>query len=77
MIRALPVIIRTLKIVGTLAMILVGGGIFVHNIDKIHQFVHKWPLYLADFVIGLCFGTVFLCIYLLFKKLNIFRKPNL
>ena len=76
MIRALPVIIRTLKIVGTLAMILVGGGIFVHNIDMIHQFVHKWPLYLADFVIGLCFGSVFLCVYLLFKKLNIFRKPN-
>ena len=69
MVRALPVIIRTLKIVGTLAMILVGGGIFVHNIDLVHELVHGWPIYPADFVIGLTFGSVFLLVYLLFKKL--------
>ena len=70
MVRALPVIIRTLKIVGTLAMILVGGGIFVHNIDVIHQFVHFWPKYLSDFTVGLTFGFVFLGFYLSFKKLS-------
>ena len=69
MVRALPVIIRTLKIVGTLAMILVGGGIFVHNINLVHELVHGWPAYPADFVIGLTFGSVFLLVYLLFKKL--------
>ena len=69
MVRALPVIIRTLKLVGTLAMILVGGGIFVHNIDMVHELVHGWPVYPADFVIGLTFGSVFLFVYLLFKKL--------
>ena len=70
MVRALPVIIRTLKIVGTLAMILVGGGIFVHNIDMVHQLVYGWPIYPADFVIGLTFGSVFLSVYLLFKRLS-------
>jgi hypothetical protein len=70
MVRALPVIIRTLKIVGTLAMILVGGGIFVHNLDMVHQLVHGWPIYPADFVIGLTFGSVFLSVYLLFKRLS-------
>ena len=70
MVRALPVIIRTLKIVGTLAMILVGGGIFVHNIDTVHQLVHGWPVYPAEFVIGLTFGSLFLSVYLLFKKLS-------
>lgn len=69
MVRALPVIIRALKIVGTLAMILVGGGIFVHNIDFVHELVHGWPIYPADFVIGLTFGSAFLFSYLLFKKL--------
>ena len=69
MVRALPVIIRTLKIVGTLAMILVGGGIFVHNIDLVHELVHGWPAYPADFVIGLTFGSVFLLVYLLLKNL--------
>ena len=70
MVRALPVIIRTLKIVGTLAMILVGGGIFVHNIDTVHQLVHGWPVYPAEFVIGLTFGSLFLSVYLLFKRLS-------
>ena len=69
MVRALPVIIRALKIVGTLAMILVGGGIFVHNIDLVHELVNGWPIYPADFVIGLTFGSVFLSMYLLFKWL--------
>lgn len=66
---SLPKIIRILKYVGTIAMIIVGGGIFVHNIDTIHHFVHGWPVYTADFVIGLTFGSVFLFSYLLFKKL--------
>jgi predicted DNA repair protein MutK len=70
LIRSLPKIIRLLKVVGTFAMILVGGGIFVHNIDAIHQFVYSWPKYLSDFTVGLAFGTVFLGIFLLFKKLS-------
>jgi predicted DNA repair protein MutK len=70
LIRSLPKIIRLLKVVGTLAMILVGGGIFVHNIDAIHQLVYSWPKYLSDFTVGLAFGTVFLGIFLFFKKLS-------
>jgi predicted DNA repair protein MutK len=69
LIRSLPKIIRLLKVVGTFAMILVGGGIFVHNIDAIHQLVHSWPKYLSDFTVGLSFGSVFLGLYLSFKKL--------
>ena len=70
LIRSLPKIIILLKIVGTLAMILVGGGIFVHNIEAIHQLVHSWPKYLSDFTVGLSFGSVFLGLYLSFKKLS-------
>jgi predicted DNA repair protein MutK len=51
-------------------MILVGGGIFVHNIDEIHQLVYSWPKYLSDFTVGLAIGAVFLGIFLLFKKLS-------
>ena len=69
LVKALPKIIRILKFVGTIAMIIVGGGIFVHNIDAVHQFVHGWPIYVADFIIGLSFGSVFLSVYLLFKML--------
>ena len=71
LVKALPKIIRILKFVGTIAMIIVGGGIFVHNIDAVHHFVHGWPIYVADFIIGLSFGFVFFSFYLLFKKLFI------
>lgn len=71
LVKALPQVIRILKFVGTIAMTLVGGGIFVHNIDAIHQFLHDWPVLLADFTVGLVFGAVFLMLYMGFKKVYI------
>ena len=69
---SLPVIIRALNVVGTLAMLLVGGGIFVHNLSFIHDLLHGIPTLLADFIVGLVAGIAFLLIYLivvqLFKK---------
>lgn len=74
LVKALPQVIRILKFVGTIAMTLVGGGIFVHNIDAIHQFLHDWPVLLSDFVVGLISGAVFLCLFLIVKKA--FFKSN-
>src|SRR5690606_7339005 len=34
---AAPWLMKALGIIGTIAMFLVGGGIFVHNIDALHQ----------------------------------------
>jgi len=68
MVKSLPKIIRILKVVGTIAMILVGGGIFVHNIHFVHQLVNGWPVLLSDFVVGLVSGSVFLCFFLIVKK---------
>ena len=62
LVKALPQIIRILKFVGTIAMTLVGGGIFVHNIDAIHQFLHAWPVLPADFTVGITFELYFCCI---------------
>ena len=66
--KSLPKIIRMLKVVGTFAMILVGGGIFVHNIHFVHQLVDGWPVLLSDFFVGLISGVVFLCLFLIVKK---------
>ena len=33
----MPKFMRSLSFIGTLAMFLVGGGIFVHNVDFIHH----------------------------------------
>lgn len=37
--RAAPWLMKTLAVVGTLAMFLVGGGILVHNVPALHHFV--------------------------------------
>lgn len=39
LVKALPIIIRVLSVVGTIALILVAGGIFVHNVPVIHHFM--------------------------------------
>lgn len=68
LVKTLPIIIRLLKVFGTLAMFLVGGGIFVHNLHFIHDLVHGIPLILADFIVGLVSGLAFLSIFLMIKK---------
>ena len=70
LVRTLPIIIRVLNVVGTLAMLLVGGGIFVHNVQIIHHYFHDIPMILAEFTVGLFSGIVFLTIYLLIKKIT-------
>ena len=70
LVRALPIIIRVLNVVGTLAMLLVGGGIFVHNVQIIHHYFHDIPMILAESTVGLVSGIVFLTIYLLIKKIT-------
>ena len=74
LVRLLPIIIRILNVVGTLAMILVGGGIFVHNLHFIHDLVHSIPALLSEFLVGLITGFVFLMIYLAIKA--IFKKRS-
>jgi predicted DNA repair protein MutK len=73
MVIALPWVIKALGIVGTLAMLLVAGGIFVHHVHAIHEFFHHWPSILAELFVGLVVGgLVFIVVKTLFwikKKL--------
>ena len=67
LVRTLPIVIRILAVVGTFAMILVGGGIFVHNIPQIHDFLHGIQSTLADFIAGLAVGIVSVLVMYLVK----------
>ena len=58
LIALLPVIIKILSVVGTLALILVSGGIFVHNIEFLHDFLPGVPSIISEFVIGLLAGLL-------------------
>lgn len=69
LVKILPWIVRGLAILGTFAMILVAGGIFVHNIHYIHDLVHGIPAMLGEFAVGLAVGIVVVAIVLPLKKL--------
>ena len=68
LVNALPVIIKTLNVIGTLALILVSGGIFTHNIEIIHQLVAPLPQLMADAIIGLITGIIAFTIISLLNK---------
>ena len=69
LVNALPKIIKGLSVVGTLALLLVSGGIFNHNIDFFHHLLPSWPTMLKEFVLGLAIGLVAVLLMQLVKKL--------
>lgn len=69
LVQALPKVIKGLSIIGTIALILVAGGIFVHNIAILHHFAEQLPSIVKEFSIGLITGFVVLGIINLFKKI--------
>ena len=69
LVRALPLIIKSLSVIGTIALLLVAGGIFVHNIEFLHHFLETWPSILRDFVMGLGVGVFALIAFKLVKGL--------
>ncbi len=58
LIRALPKVIRALAVVGTIAMLLVAGGIFVHNVHAIHDVVASFPSVLGELFVGAIVGIL-------------------
>lgn len=78
LINALPQIIRALAVIGTIALLLVAGGIFVHNIDFIHHissgYLSSIPSMLKDFIFGLIIGFLTLLLVNLIKM--IFKKKK-
>jgi predicted DNA repair protein MutK len=75
LVKALPVIIKALSVVGTLALILVSGGIFVHYIDYLHHLFPNVPSIMQDVCFGLFAGLIAVAVVTGSKKLlALFRK---
>ncbi len=68
LVKTLPYLIRGLGVLGTIAMILVGGGIFIHNIHFIHELVSFLPSLIAEFIVGLIVGIIAVIIVKLVMK---------
>ncbi len=67
LVASLPRVIRLLGIIGTIAMLLVGGGMFVHNIEAVHHALAAMPTLVADLVAGLIVGAMSLVVIYLAK----------
>lgn len=69
LVNALPTVIKILSVVGTIALLLVSGGIFVHNIEYIHHHLPNIPSFISEAVIGLIAGLLVVLVVTLFKKI--------
>lgn len=67
--NALPRVIKALSVVGTLALLLVSGGIFNHNLEFMHHLLEDIPSLLKDFGVGLVVGSLAVLLLGLVKKL--------
>ncbi|MEN8188404.1 MAG: DUF808 domain-containing protein [Thermodesulfobacteriota bacterium] len=67
---SLPRVIRLLGIIGTVAMLLVGGGMFVHNIDAVHHALEILPAVAAELLTGMIVGSLLLVTIHLFKAVR-------
>lgn len=74
LVKALPVIIKILSVVGTIALILVAGGIFAHNIDYFHHFLPNVPSMIKEAGLGIAAGLVVFTLIAGFNKIRSLAK---
>ncbi|QIM68333.1 DUF808 domain-containing protein [Basfia succiniciproducens] len=70
----MPWFMRSLSVIGTIAMFLVGGGIFVHYLPEIHHFVEQFRIYhqlawLVEGLTGMIIGAIACAVILPLLKL--------
>lgn len=77
LVNALPWVIKALGVVGTIALILVAGGIFAHNIDWFHHhFLPTAPSTLREALLGILGGLAMVPVFMLFKRAFRFVKKE-
>ncbi len=74
LVNALPKVIKALSFIGTIALLLVAGGLFVHNIDFLHHLLPSVPSIITEFIVGLIVGFIALLIMNIGKKLCKLKK---
>lgn len=68
LVKALPIIIRVFAVVGTIALLLVAGGIFVHNIDYFHHILPQLYGTLKELAFGIVGGLLVVALVTVVKK---------
>ncbi len=70
LISMLPKVIKSLSVIGTLAMLLVAGGIYLHHVEALHKIFGTLPSLIAEFVTGSILGFVILGVFKSIEKLR-------
>ena len=78
-VKSMPYIIKVIGVVGTIAMLAVGGGIIVHETHILHSFdetIKAIPLggFLSEIIIGAIVGYITVKIVPIFAK--VLKKSN-
>lgn len=72
LVKALPIVIKSLGVIGTIALIMVAGGIFAHRIDYFHHLLPEWSsseilTKLKEMILGLAGGILGVVLFTLGK----------
>lgn len=67
LVKALPIVIKILGVVGTIALIMVAGGIFLHRIEFFHGVLPTWPDVLKELTLGVVGGLLAVVVFTLGK----------
>jgi predicted DNA repair protein MutK len=70
LVAALPWVIKSLTVIGTLAMLLVAGEIYLHNVHTIHDLFHALPELLSAMIIGFIIGAIAVLFMKAFMKIK-------
>jgi len=70
LIKSLPIIIKILSIIGTFAMLLVAGSIFMHQFHIIADIMHQIPNFMANLITAIIAGGAVMSIVNIFKMLK-------
>ena len=69
LVKALPIVIKILGVVGTIALLLVSGGILDHNLDFLHHFLPDVNDTIRQFGFGMAAGLLMVIVVQIIKKI--------
>ncbi|OVE57140.1 DUF808 domain-containing protein [Chryseobacterium mucoviscidosis] len=74
LVKALPIVIKALGVIGTIALIMVAGGIFAHRIEYFHHILPSWSsdkmlTVLKELILGLGGGLLAVAVFTIGKAL--------